>query len=404
MHDISGLFLFVSICGAISGISIITLLYINNAAKNIIQDSEKLKKFGIIFVCNQLILIGLLIILILQIIFYSYYNSIIVRIILADSMGMGCLIMGFLGFKFFSWYNSNRKFLLLSYAVGSTAWCGGIMISILFFQSVLFTMPIDRNAFSDASYPILEEGTLQKFLNNGYTISNVIIFIIFWLSSVILLNHHAYRIGVVKFWFVITLPLISFLSIFIVSDRLVQSATDLRLDLMYVYVIGYGLPNLITGILLFIPFWIISRNIQNFVVRSFMVLAAFGFLISTLSLTVTIYNEPYPPVGLPSITIIGLSIYMIFVGIYYSVISVTADTMLRQNIRKSFLEESKLLGELSLANASNELTDRVINISKRFKKEIQEKTGVETSMSDYEMKQYLDEIMNEMYLVKDKRK
>lgn len=397
MYDLSGLFSFVIICMLVSGIGLVILLYINSETTKITQDSVKLRKFGKIFLCNQVLLIALLTWLILQIVLYSYYNSLLIRVILTDSMGMGCLLMGFLAFKFFSWYNSNRKFLLLSYAVGSTAWCGGIMISILFFQSVLFTMPIDRDAFSDASYPELGEKTTQKALNNGYTISNISIFIIFWLSSVILLYHHARRIGIVKFWIIISLPLISFLSIFMVSDQLVQSATDLGLDLMYVYIIGYGVPNLITGVLLFVPFWIISNNIQNKTVRSFMLLVAFGFLISTLSLTVTIYNEPYPPLGLPSITIIGLSIYMIFIGIYYSVISVTGDTLLRQTIRKSLLEESKLLGELSLANASNELTARVIDISKKFKEDMQAKTGVETSLSDSDMKHYLDEIMNEMY-------
>ena len=143
------------------------------------------------------------------------------------------------------------------------------------------------------------------------------------------------------------------------------------------------------------PFWIISRNIKNDSVKSFMLIAAFGFMISNLALTVIIYNEPYPPVGLPAISVIGLSLFMIFVGIYYSVISVTGDTLLRTTIQKSIMDESKLLGELGIANTLNELTNRVMKVSKKFQESIERDTGVETSLSDNDIRNYVSEIVNE---------
>ncbi len=256
-------------------------------------------------------------------------------------------------------------------------------------------MPIDRNAMSDASYPEIPDDSLPKKFNNGYTISNISIFILYWISSAILLFHHAKRIGYARFWFIISLPLISFLSIFLISDKLVDGAANYKIDLVYVYILGYGLPNLITSILLFMPFWIISRNIKNDSVKSFMLIAAFGFMISNLALTVIIYNEPYPPVGLPAISVIGLSLFMIFVGIYYSVISVTGDTLLRTTIQKSIMDESKLLGELGIANTLNELTNRVMKVSKKFQESIERDTGVETSLSDNDIRNYVSEIVNE---------
>jgi hypothetical protein len=107
-------------------------------------------------------------------------------------------------------------------------------------------------------------------------------------------------------------------------------------------------------------------------------------------------NAPYPPLGLASISFMGLGSYMILIGIYSSAISVSEDSKLRQSIRAFALRESKLLDSIGTAQMEREIERKVIAITKQTQERMVEETGIESSLTEEDMKQYLEEVLKEV--------
>ncbi len=128
-----------------------------------------------------------------------------------------------------------------------------------------------------------------------------------------------------------------------------------------------------------------------------MILAAYGFLIFYIAGSATAAQAAYPPFGLASVSLTGLSCYLIYSGLYSSATIVSQDTSLRQSIRRSVAEQSKLLDSIGTAHMEQELQTRVLSIAEKNSEAMAEESGVETSMTEDDMKDYLEIVMNELH-------
>jgi hypothetical protein len=71
-------------------------------------------------------------------------------------------------------------------------------------------------------------------------------------------------------------------------------------------------------------------------VSNYLMIAGYGVLLFFTSNQATVLiNLPYPPFGMATISFVGLSSYLLFVGIYASAVSVAEDSNLRKSIRKT---------------------------------------------------------------------
>ncbi len=131
-----------------------------------------------------------------------------------------------------------------------------------------------------------------------------------------------------------------------------------------------------------------------------MIIAAYGLLLFYVAGSATATQAAYPPFGLASVSFTGLACYLIYAGLYSSAITVSQDLGLRQSIRQSVMEQSKFLDSMGTAQMESELQTRVLNTAKIASDSMEEETGVESSMSEDDMKDYMEIVMNEL---KDKR-
>jgi Tfp pilus assembly PilM family ATPase len=92
----------------------------------------------------------------------------------------------------------------------------------------------------------------------------------------------------------------------------------------------------------------------------------------------------------------GLSSYLILVGVYSSAISVAQDVNLRKSIRKTVEQHSNLLDNIGTSQMEQEIHRRVIKITKEKLNEMTEETGVQSSVTEDEMKQYMDNVLKEI--------
>jgi hypothetical protein len=63
--------------------------------------------------------------------------------------------------------------------------------------------------------PLFEPGSVKGILNTSVIISSVISFLITWIATTSLLHHYSRRLGKLKYWIVVAIPLVYFLSQFL---------------------------------------------------------------------------------------------------------------------------------------------------------------------------------------------
>jgi hypothetical protein len=98
---------------------------------------------------------------------------------------------------------------------------------------------------------------------------------------------------------------------------------------------------------------------------------------------------------------VGLASFLILTGLYNSAISVAQDVKLRQSIKASTLQQSsKLLDSIGTAQMTKEIEDKVMKMTQDNASMLTAQSGVETSLTDNEIKSYLDKVLEELVRVK----
>ena len=96
----------------------------------------------------------------------------------------------------------------------------------------------------------------------------------------------------------------------------------------------------------------------------------------------------FPPYGLVTISLIGISSFLLLIGFYSTAVSVANDTKLRVSIRKSIEQNLDLLGKIGNAEMELSLRRKVLGLTKVMEKELVEQTGIESSLSEEEVLNY----------------
>ncbi|MGB0027787.1 MAG: hypothetical protein WBP64_13200 [Nitrososphaeraceae archaeon] len=234
-------------------------------------------------------------------------------------------------------------------------------------------------------------------LDNIYFISFIFSFTSAWIATALLLKYYARRIGRIMYYSIMICPLIFFIAQFGVPIlKAISPAFDLDPFTVASYVLVLGtLSKPIGGLMLGICFWSMSRvAIRKSVVRNYLIISGFGFLLLfTSNQAILISIAPYPHFGISTITVMGMSAYMIVLGIYSATVSISNDSELRKSIQRFVRPQSHPLELIASAETEKEIESKVIYILRKRSAELELTTGVEPSLSEDELKAYLKEVL-----------
>ena len=349
----------------------------------------------------QYVLIAILLITIIQMIITSSYSSIILKIVTWINYSMSIVFLGLLAKKFISWYSTRRNNILIAYAIAMVFLCMENIVSIIDISYGLSISGGPTNvritkssvALIGASYSI------SSIVLSVYFVTSLLAFISTWLATVLLLKHYSNKIGKAKYWILVSIPLVYFLTQF--QTILINLFTPLRLTDPILFGITYTLifsaSKPIGGILFGIAFWIISRGLKYRQVKEYMIISGYGLLLFiTANQHQVLQLNPYPPFGVPTICYVGLGSYLILIGVYSSALSVANDVQIRRSIRKSILEDLELLGNIGEAQFEDLLEKKILKKTKSLSDQILQETGIESSLQEREIHDYVLTVIREI--------
>jgi hypothetical protein len=129
-----------------------------------------------------------------------------------------------------------------------------------------------------------------------------------------------------------------------------------------------SVSSVVAGIIFGAAFLSVARTLRaETATRQYLILAAFGMLIFYIAGSATVSQAACLPFGLISTAFTGLSTYLIYVGLYSAAVTLSQDLTFRNAIRKSVMEQSKLLDSIGTAQMERELQTWYLPLPKKHR-------------------------------------
>jgi hypothetical protein len=294
----------------------------------------------------------------------------------------------------------NRKaIIMILFALALGAITVNMAITVVDVSLRLQDRPADTRVFFGGSMD-LSRGRYD-ILDNLYFSSYIASFFTAWISTVAMLSFYANRVGKLWFWLLTSSPIVFFLAQFATLLTPALSNTVVTLDPFLAARIGTLIGTIVkpvSGLMLALSFWVVARTVgRSSPLRIYLIISGLGLLLLfATNQAILLSIAPYPPFGFASITLVGLSAYLAVVGIYTSSISMSNDAKIRKFIKSLAKSESRLLDSIASAEMHKEVESRVIKVVKAQSTEIEDQTGSKPSLTDDEIKEYLDKVLKEI--------
>ena len=364
-----------------------------------VQDKNAwFRRLDQLVVTTQYVLIALLAALIVQMVSTSSYYTFFLEVVIWINYVLCIGLLGFLAYRFLLWFKSKHNTVVLAYSLAMIMICINALFTLIYLTNQFKHTAAGPLVFPSLT-PVANYVSGYNIFYQGYVVTSIISFILTWIATVLLLHSYSKRIGRAKYWILVSIPLVYFLSQFQIF--FVDMFTSFRMSDPILFGIAYTLffhATIPIGAALFgIAFWRVARSVNRDAVKQYMMISAFGMMLLFSSNQASdLGNVPYPPFGLVTISFFGLASFLVFVGIYSSAISVAQDSELRKSIRGFASKDSKLLDIIGTAQMEREIEKRAIALTKRYQDRMTQETGIQSSYLEDDIKEYLEQVIQEV--------
>jgi len=345
--------------------------------------------YNIVFPIQYLV-VSIFVFVLVQLITTQQYSPIALTIVTTVTYGLTIGLMGIFTIIFFSWYKSNRNSVVI--LIYGLSFAAVVIASAIFLTGSLYRL-VEKPAYISADVAPMAKskpGSLLYDLAKMYHYADIVSFLLKWVATALLLYHYSQKMGKIKYWMLISLPLVYFAGTYLDDYHLYEPHTEMGELYWYLY---SSLNSTAGGILFYVGFVVAARHFHgNMAVRDYLIMCGFGFLLFFSAGQSTLANTLYPPFGLATMSLYGLSTYMILLALYSCAISVSEDIELRKSIKKSTLRESKFLDSMGTAHMERDLTRRIVLKAREEQTErIQKSAGIKPSLTDEDIINIIEE-------------
>jgi hypothetical protein len=398
-------FIFILIVFAFTISQYFILAVVRDRIKKIESTNMLINTLHKIVIVSQYIISLFLILIILDIFFNSHYNTLLLLIIALFSYGLCCISLGLLSVRFFLWFRSKGSYNILIYCLSLSLFVISSLFVMIFIIDIIPQIGDVIQLHGHITLYYSDPGSFEYIIYNGYLITSTISFIATWIATAIILHVYSNKIGNLKYWILISLPLVYFLSQFfsLFSNFFYVILKEDLFLYMTLYYIIFSISKVVGGIQFGIAFWVMVRQTKRFILlRNFLIIVAIGFVLLFVSeQAVSLISFPYPPFGLISVATLGLSSYLILIGLYYSAVTISQEIKVRKFILTSALNELYFLRKIGSAQVDDEM-EKIIG--KLVHQNIPEITPSIGTTSPENIKLYIDDIMDELQNIRENDK
>jgi hypothetical protein len=366
----------------------------------------------LIIAVTQFLLICIMVMIIQPTIALKSYNtlSLLAVVFISHITGLFFLIM--LVLTLVDWIMTKRDRILSLYTISFSLTAIAIMTSLLYTEQVLSHQPSTiRPTGFHVSMINLPRGEVGMYFGPALDITSILSFVSVWIASAVLLSTYSRRIGKIRYWAIISIPLIYFLFPF------EKNVVDIFRSLVVSSPVFYGVLNVTIfsatkqiGALLFsLVFLAASTLVTKHEMQKYLLICAIGMAILYGSIEIdTLLFATYPPFGVVTVSFMPMGSYLLFTGILLSARLVARDKELRMEFYNAAVSQMSLLKTIGVTEMENELIKKYKSIEKgarslekdsSFKKENVKEAlhGLVDDMDVENAREILHDVLTEVY-------
>lgn len=399
-----GIFTFI----LITLVTIFGLIYIQKFVEK--GNKEVLSKSKYLFFITNInkitsyILIINLIIVTLSVLIFSNFS--IINLLLSNNISVivGSYLLGSFGIRFIIWYlEMKNSIIVLLYGLGFIFFA---FSNFIIFMSDNFIL-IEKSTLINPTMPIIYpevQNNVFGYVVKYWTYFQTLSFVILLIASYLLLSHYSEKINRYKLIFLLTLVFIIYMSGNLHSYNILKISDDDKN--LFFYYIFQSLISTLGGLIFGYSFWKVANKLDlDNPIRRYLIITAIGFIIIYTVTETTVIATAYPPYGLSSLSFIIMSVYLVNFGLYSSAISLSHNIQLRNKIRTLTFNNKSLLAYIGQAQLRSELQKAITNVKDIVEEEeekLKEKTGINSTISEENIKNYMEQVLQEIMKSKNK--
>ena len=171
----------------------------------------------------------------------------------------------------------------------------------------------------------------------------------------------------ISLWIIISLPLVLYLIGKMPGFFSGESLAGIDEAYRYYFGVLFRVGTIAGNILFGLAFFIVAKKLKSSKVRDYLILAGLGDTIVGIALSTSAIE---PSFGVAAHSLVLLSTYLFTLGLYSSAITISQEIKLRQSIRDSAIEESKLLVSIGSAQMVTRNREKGLFSSRKGKSRI----------------------------------
>ncbi|HEY9386755.1 MAG TPA: hypothetical protein VIP70_06930 [Nitrososphaeraceae archaeon] len=234
-------------------------------------------------------------------------------------------------------------------------------------------------------------------------------FLLMWIATAILLSQYRYRMGKIKYFSLMSIPLIYYIFPFqnYFGDVFFPLLYSSPVAFSIIYILIFSATKQVGALLFSLTFWTASSVVYDDRVRKSLLVSSIGIVVLFGSIEITpLQYHVYPPYGLITESFIPIGAYLLLVGIFTSAKHISQDAKLRKEFYKSAESQLALLKTIGVSQMEKEFENKVKFLEERSR--LSERTDVphleEENLEEEHVKQILHDVLNELYYSKKKSK
>jgi hypothetical protein len=323
-------------------------------------------------------------------IFAVKFNMFLLKAAVYTSYFVGFAALGILTYKYSVWSKENHNPLVIMYLLATSMICLNSIFTVLSLNLEFNIRPDYIRYARSLSGGFAPGSTLSsQILDITYILS----FLFTWIATAILLYSYYNKTNRLIYWVAMGVPILYFFSLiqpFVLNLFYENIHNNTYAGIIYTLFLYSVKP--VGGILFGIAFWRMSKSIDHVQIKNYMIISAYGMMLMFTSNQPTgLIQAPYPPFGLVTAAFFGLAAFLFLIGVYSSAISVSQDRNIRKYIQ-NYAKQLTFLGGIGSSEMENEIQKIVKNVMTEVEaktRTLENTTGIESSLQEQDIKEYV---------------
>ena len=266
----------------------------------------------------------------------------------------------------------NQQLSFCDVLIGLRYICN-LMVALIYNESYLFTpfsiiKPVSINqyvgSFAGGSNAIASTETLSPL----FDVLSLSSFLLMWIATVILMSQYRYKLGRIKYFSLMSLPLVYYIFPFqnYFGDTFFSLLQSSPVFFSALYILIFSASKQVGALLFGLSFWTASSLVHDERIRKSLLVSSVGMVILFGSVQIkSLQYHVYPPFGLVTEAFTPLGTYLLFVGIFSSARHISRDAEVRKELYNSASSQLTLLQTIGVSQMEKEL-EGLVELTKKL--------------------------------------